>query len=244
MRMPLVYGHRGAAIEAPENTLPSFKLAKKLGVYGVEMDLHTSKDGELIVMHDETLDRTTNGSGLIHLHTIEEIKRLDAGFKFGKRWKGTRVSTLREVFEGLGRINYYLEIKQSSKIYPGIEEKMLNLISEFNLKNNVQIISFDFDSLEIVRELDKTIITGLLYTGKSSWFIDIAKTLKINFLQPSFNLIYQEDIEIARKNGFKVAAWTVDTVEEIKRAIDLKVDSITSNNPRLVLRMLKRYAKL
>ncbi|MCL4396967.1 glycerophosphodiester phosphodiesterase [Candidatus Parvarchaeota archaeon] len=243
MEMPLVYGHRGAAIEAPENTLPSFKLAKKLGVYGVEMDLHTSKDGELIVMHDETLDRTTNGKGLIHSHTLEEIKKLDAGFKFGKKWKGTRVSTLREVFEGLGRINYYLEIKQSSKVYPGIEEKMLDLIDEFNLKNNVQIISFDFDSLEIVRKLDKTIRTGLLYTGKSSWFIDIAKNLKINFLQPAFYLVYGDDIEIARKNGFKVAAWTVDNPEDIKRAIDLGVDSITSNNPRLVLRTLKKYAK-
>ncbi|MCW1294290.1 MAG: glycerophosphodiester phosphodiesterase family protein [Candidatus Parvarchaeum sp.] len=243
MELPLVYGHRGAAIEAPENTLPSFKLAKKLGVYGVEMDLHTSKDGELIVMHDETLDRTTNGKGLIHSHTLEEIKKLDAGFKFGKKWKGTKVSTLREVFEGLGRINYYLEIKQSSKVYPGIEEKMLDLIDEVNLKNNVQIISFDFDSLDIIRKLDKTIKTGLLYTGKSSWFIDIAKSLKINSLQPSFNLIYPDDIEIARKNGFKVAAWTVDTVEDINRAIDLKVDSITSNNPRLVLRTLKKYAK-
>ncbi|MCW1299066.1 MAG: glycerophosphodiester phosphodiesterase, partial [Candidatus Parvarchaeum sp.] len=89
----------------------------------------------------------------------------------------------------------------------------------------------------------KTIKTGLLYTGKSSWFIDIAKSLKINSLQPSFNLIYPDDIEIARKNGFKVAAWTVDTVEDINRAIDLKVDSITSNNPRLVLRTLKKYAK-
>ncbi len=241
--MPLVYGHRGAAVEAPENTLPSFKLAEKLGVYGVEMDLHTSKDGELIVIHDETLDRTTNGRGLVHSYNLKEIKKLDAGFKSGNKWVGTRVSTLREVFEGLGRINYYLEIKQSSKVYPGIEEKMLNLIDEFNLKSNVQVISFDFDSLEIVRKLDKKIKTGLLYIGKSSWFISIAKNLKINFLQPAFNLVYKEDIEIARKNGFKVAAWTVDTPEDIKRAIDLKVDSITSNNPRLVLRTLKKYAK-
>lgn len=243
MERQVIYGHRGAAAEAPENTLPSFKLAKKLGVYGVEMDLHTSSDGELIVMHDETLDRTTNGRGLVHSHTLEEIKKLDAGFKFGKKWKGTRVSTLREIFEGLGRINYYLEIKQSSKIYPGIEAKILDLVDDFKLKNNVQIISFDFDSLEITRKLDKGVKTGLLYTGKTSWFIKTAKELKINFLQPAFNLVYEDDMALARKNGFKVAGWTIDTVDDIKRARELKIDSITSNNPRLVISTLNKHAK-
>ena len=243
MERQVIYGHRGAAAEAPENTLPSFKLAKKLGVYGVEMDLHTSSDGELIVMHDETLDRTTNGRGLVHSHTLEEIKKLDAGFKFGKKWKGTRVSTLREIFEGLGRINYYLEIKQSSKVYPGIEAKILDLVDEFKLKNNVQIISFDFDSLEITRKLDKGVKTGLLYTGKTSWFIKTAKELKINFLQPAFNLVYEDDMALARKNGFKVAGWTIDTVDDIKRARELKIDSITSNNPRLVISTLNKHAK-
>ncbi len=243
MAKPIVYGHRGAAYEAPENTIPSFQLAKKLGVYGVEMDIHTSKDGELIVMHDETLDRTTNGKGLIRDHTLLDIKKLDAGFKFGSKWKGTKVSTLREVFESIGKINYYLEIKQSFKIYPRIEEKILNLVDEFNLKNNVEIISFDFDALKKVRELDKTIKIGVLYTGKSSWFIDIAKQLNANTLQPDFNLLYKEDMLIAKNNNFNVATWTVDKKDDIERAIDLNLYSITSNNPRLAISTLKRYAK-
>ncbi len=243
MAKPLVYGHRGAAYEAPENTLPSFKLAKRLGVYGVEMDLHTSKDGELIVMHDETLDRTTNGKGLIRNHSLAEIKRLDAGYKFGSKWKGTKVPTLREVFESLGKINYYLEIKQSFKIYPRIEEKILNLIDEFGLKTKVEIISFDFDALERIRELDKTIKIGLLYVGKSSWFINIAKRLNANALQPDFNLLYKEDVLIANRNKLDIAAWTIDKKEDINRAIDLNIHSITSNNPRLAINTLKKYAK-
>lgn len=239
----LVYGHRGAAYEAPENTMPSFKLAKKLGVYGVEMDLHTSKDNELVVMHDETLDRTTNGKGLIHMQTLEEIKKLDAGFKKGTKWKGTRVPTLREVFENLGKIHYYLEIKQSSRVYPGIESKIMDLVNEFKLENNVQIISFDFDSLKNIRDIDSKIKTGLLYTGKTVWFLDIAKELKVNFMQPSFNLTYEDDIKIAKKNKLGVEAWTIDTVEDVKRAIKLHIDSITSNNPRMVLHTLKKNAK-
>ncbi|MEM0142907.1 MAG: glycerophosphodiester phosphodiesterase family protein [Candidatus Parvarchaeum sp.] len=243
MDKPVVYGHRGAAAEAPENTIPSFKLAKNLGVYGVEMDIHTSKDNELIVMHDETLERTTNGKGLIHSYSLEELKKLDAGFKFSSKWKGTKIPTLSEVFETLGSINYYLEIKQSYKVYPGIEEKILNTLDDFNLKNNTQIISFDFDALKRVRELDKIVKTGLLYVGKSNWFIDIAKELQVNYLQPSFYLVYKEDIDTAKNNNLKVAGWTIDNEEDIKRSFSLGLDSITSNNPRLALRILKDYAE-
>ncbi|MCW1293820.1 MAG: glycerophosphodiester phosphodiesterase family protein [Candidatus Parvarchaeota archaeon] len=239
MEKPLLYGHRGAAFEAPENTIPSFKTAKEIGVYGVEMDLHTTKDNELVVMHDETLDRTTEGRGFIHDHTLDEIKKLDAGIKFGKKWEKTRVPTLKEVFEEVGTdIHYYLEIKQSYKIYPHIEEKVLDLIDDFKLKNNVQIISFDFDSLERLRELDKSISLGVLFVSKVSWMVDISKRLGGNWVQPDFYLIYKDDVDLAHKNGFKVAAWTVDTELDIRRAVSIGVDSITSNNPRFAKQIL------
>lgn len=242
MKKPSVYGHRGAASEAPENTIPSFKLAEKLGVYGVEMDLHTSSDNKLIVMHDEALDRTTNGKGPVHSHTLDKIKKLDAGFKFGREWLGTKVPTLEEVFDNLGRVHYYLEIKQSYKVYPGIEEKVLDTVDRYGLKNSVQIISFDFDSLKRVREMDNNIKTGLLFVGKAEWFIGIAHELKVDFLQPSFNLIHKEDVKAAHENGFGIAAWTVDTAEGLSNSLRLGLDSVTSNNPRAIMRALKKYA--
>ncbi len=239
MVKPVLYGHRGAAFEAPENTIPSFKTAKEIGVYGVEMDLHTTKDNELIVMHDETLDRTTEGKGFIHDYTLEQIRKLDAGIKFGQKWRGTKVPTLKEVFDSIGTdIHYYLEIKQSYKIYPKIEEKILDLIDRYKLKNKVQIISFDFDSLERIRQLDKTIDLGVLFVSRVSWMIDISKKINANWVQPSFNLIYKEDVDLAHNNGFKVAAWTVDSELEIKRAASIGVDSITSNNPRFAKAVL------
>ena len=102
----------------------------------------------------------------------------------------------------------------------------------------MQIISFDFDSLERIRQLDKIIELGVLFVSKVSWMVDISKKIGGNWVQPSFNLIYKEDVDLAHKNGFKVAAWTVDSELEIRRAASIGVDSITSNNPRFAKRIL------
>lgn len=238
MKMPVVYGHRGAAAEAPENTIPSFMLAKSLGVYGVEMDIHTTKDGEVVVMHDELLDRTTNGKGWIHNYTLEEVKKLDAGEKFNKKFKGTRIPTLNEVFDALGDFHYYVEIKHGSQWYPQIEEKLLNIIDDHKLKKNVQIISFDFDSLARIRQLDKTISIGPLFSNPIEWLIPVGKQLNADWLQPAINLVDKKGVDAAHKNNMKIAVWTVDTKDVVDLAVKSGVDSITTNDPRNVIKML------
>ncbi len=238
MNKPLVYGHRGADIEAPENTLPSFRLAKEIGAYGIEMDIHTTKDNEIIVMHDEFLDRTTNGNGWVHNYTLEQIKKLDAGQKFDKRFKGTKIPTLNEVFDAVGDIHYYIEIKHGSNYYPNIEEKLLNLIDDHGLKNNVQIISFDFDSLSKIRQLDKTISIGPLFSNPISWFIPISKKLNADWIQPSISFLDKASVDLAHDNKLKVAVWTVDTEELVNLSVKSGVDSITTNDPRKVIKIL------
>jgi len=120
--MVLVIGHRGARCCAPENTIPSFRLALETGVDGVEMDVHMTRDGEVVVIHDDTLERTTTGSGYVKDHTLRELKGLDAGVKFGSQWRGVKIPTLEEVLRELGsRVSYVIELKHGSDLDPALK---------------------------------------------------------------------------------------------------------------------------
>ncbi|MEM0123412.1 MAG: glycerophosphodiester phosphodiesterase family protein, partial [Conexivisphaerales archaeon] len=231
---PLLFGHRGSRGLSPENTLPSFKLGISYGIDGIELDIHLSNDEKLIVMHDDTVDRTTDGHGKISDMTSGQISKLDAGIKFGAQWKGTSVPLLSEVFEEFRRnIMYKVELKHSSKIYPGIEKKLLDEIDKYSVKDRVQIISFDFDSLKNIRELDKDIELGLIIFGKPEWFVDIANKLNAKWIQAFYGLIFPDDVKIVHDNNLKIGVWTPDDEVEIKRYYDMGVDDITSDFPNL-----------
>lgn len=232
MPMTLLFGHRGARGLAPENTLPSFRLAKEIGVDGVELDVHLSKDNAVVVMHDDTVNRTTNGKGRIRDMTLEEIKALDAGSWFGEKWRGTKVPTLEEVFNELGRdMLYKVEIKHSYRVYPGIEERVLEAVERKGLRDRVQIISFDFDSLERVRQLDRDIKIGLIIEGKPRWFLDIARRLEASFIHAYLGLIDEDDQRICRSSGIGLGVWTVNERQDIERFCRMGVDDITSDYP-------------
>ncbi|MGC9144660.1 MAG: glycerophosphodiester phosphodiesterase [Nitrososphaeria archaeon] len=230
---PLLFGHRGARGLAPENTLPAFDLALQYGMDGVELDVHESADGEIIVMHDELVDRTTNGNGYIKEMTLEQIKSLDAGVKFSSKYAGTKVPTLSEVFDRYReKLLYKVEIKHSYEYYPNIEEKVLETVDRFNLKKNVQIISFDFDSLKKVREIDNKIEIGLIIEGRPRWFIDIAKKLEATWIQAFHGLVYSKnDVTELHKDGIKLGLWTINEVKDIIRFCEMGVDDLTGDYP-------------
>lgn len=237
---PLLFGHRGSRGLSPENTIPSFRLGISYGMDGIELDIHLSKDGKLIVMHDDTVDRTTDGHGKISDLTYEQISRLDAGIKLGAQWRGTSVPLLSEVFDEFrGNIMYKVELKHSSKVYPGIEKQLLEEIERYSIRDRVQIISFDFDSLKNVRELDRDIKLGLIIFGKPEWFIDTARKLNAEWIQAFYGLIFPEDVKIVHDSGLKIGAWTPDDEEEIKRCYDMGVDDITSDLPNLLAKTVK-----
>ncbi|MGC8600183.1 MAG: glycerophosphodiester phosphodiesterase [Nitrososphaeria archaeon] len=230
---PLLFGHRGARGLAPENTLPAFDLALQYGMDGVELDVHESADGEIIVMHDELVDRTTNGNGYIKEMTLEQIKSLDAGVKFSSKYAGTKVPTLSEVFDRYReKLLYKVEIKHSYEYYPNIEEKVLETVDRFNLKKNVQIISFDFDSLKKVREIDNKIEIGLIIEGRPRWFIDMAKKLEATWIQAFHGLVYSKnDVTELHKDGIKLGLWTINEVKDIIRFCEMGVDDLTGDYP-------------
>ncbi|GGP21006.1 glycerophosphoryl diester phosphodiesterase [Thermocladium modestius] len=238
----LIYGHRGARGRAPENTIPSFSLAKEMGVDGVELDVHLTKDGEVVVMHDAAVDRTTNGSGLISRMTMEEVRRLDAGVKFGEKWAGTRVPTLGEVFSAIGRgIKYKVEIKRGSDFYPGIEEKVLDIIRKHGV--DAQVISFDFDALERVRELDGGVELGLIFVGRIRWFIEPARRLEAQWLHASHELIDGKGVAEAHSMGLRVGAWTVNDAEAAAALAGMGVDDITSDYPDSIIAAIRKAGK-
>ncbi|MGC8597730.1 MAG: glycerophosphodiester phosphodiesterase [Thermocladium sp.] len=234
----LVYGHRGARGYAPENTLPSFSLAREMGVDGVELDVHLSRDGEVIVIHDATLNRTTNGDGAVSTLTLNELRKLDAGVKFGDKWRGTRIPTLDEVFTVMGRsVKYKVEIKRGSDQYPGIERKVIELVRRH--KVDAQIISFDFDALETVRKLDGEVSIGLIFVGRIRWFIEPAKKLRAQWLHAAHELIDEGGIKEAHANGLMVGSWTVNDEQDAKRLADMGVDDITSDYPDKIIKALR-----
>jgi len=230
---PLLFGHRGARGMAPENTIPAFDLALQYGMDGIELDVHESADGEIIVMHDELVDRTTNGKGYIKEMTLEQIKSLDAGIKFSPKYAGTKVPTLSEVFERYReKFLYKVEIKHSYEYYPDIEEKVLERVDKFNLKKNVQIISFDFDSLKKVREIDNDIEIGLIIEGRPRWFIDIAQKLEAKWIHAFHGLVYNKDdvIELHKKE-VKLGLWTLNEIKDIRKFCEMGVDDLTGDYP-------------
>ncbi|MDG7038826.1 MAG: glycerophosphodiester phosphodiesterase [Nitrososphaerota archaeon] len=236
---PLLYGHRGARGHAPENTIPSFDIATKMGVDGFELDVHESRDGKLVVMHDDTVNRTTDGEGAIISMNSDKIKRLDAGIKFGDKWKGTNVPFLEEVLDAFSEFKIKIELKHSSKVYPHIEEKLLEAVKSRKMLDNIQFISFDFDAIKNISELDRRATTGILIFGKPLWFIDKARKLGSEWIQAFYGLIDGDDVELLHKGGLKIGVWTINDAADVRNMLSIGADDLTSDYPDVLVKMLK-----
>jgi glycerophosphoryl diester phosphodiesterase len=199
---PMVIGHRGAAGEAPENTLASFQLALEQGVQGIELDVHLSKDGEIIVCHDPTLDRTTDGTGWIYEHSSADIKRVDAGSWFGARFAGEAIPLLGEVFDLVpDTIMINVEIKSS---YDGrMETALLDFLRRTNRLENVVVSSFDHKCLKRLKLLEPQAKIGLLYAANLIQHAEYARMVGVDVysLHPHHQLLNSEDVSEAKAAG-------------------------------------------
>lgn len=228
-----IFAHRGASGYAPENTISAFKKAIDLKADGIELDVHLSKDGKLVVMHDENLKRTTNKTGLISDYTLSELKQFDAGSWFSSEFQGEKIPTLEEVFDLICPTDLIIniEIKSGYRIYPNIEQKVLKCIKDFNMKNRCIISSFDHYSLVRVKELEPNIKTGLLY-GESlyePW--EYAKSVSVNALHPDYNTFDKDFIKEAFKHKFEINPYTVNNDDAIKFLASNMITGIITNYP-------------
>jgi glycerophosphoryl diester phosphodiesterase len=230
--MPLRIGHRGAAGTHPENTMVSFRRAIELGSDGIEFDVHRTADGELVVIHDGFLNRTTNGSGLIMATTLSELKELDAGSWKGAQFAGERIPTLRELIrETPSTLHLFLELKAGSIHYPGIEAELIALVTEEGALGRTQISSFDHQALLRIHEQAPQIPLGMLYADNLLDPVGLAKQLGAEALHPAWEWVTPQLVEAAHAAGLKVNVWTVNLPEVVMMMTAAGVDGIMSDYP-------------
>lgn len=238
-KFPLVIAHRGASSIAPENTIPAFKKACELSSDGFECDVHLSKDGELVVIHDSTLDRTTNGSGKVCDYTLIQLKKLDAGIKFSEKYKGTTIPTLEETIEFAVLNNLLIEIELKDQ-YKDIEEKTISLINKYKYSKNTIVTSFNKKYLRNIKKIDKNIQTELDSYYPILPLFYYKKILKVDVICPSFYYLKQKSkayIKLIKFWKLKLNTFTLDTKEEMLEAINLGVDGILTNKPDVLIQL-------
>lgn len=238
---PLVIAHRGASSEAPENTLAAFNRGLETGADGFEFDVHMSRDGELVVIHDETVTRTTSGSGWVKDMTFSELTTLDAGSWFDLRFKRERIPTLKQVLELIADRSKLIniELKSGIVIYPDIEHKVIEVLGEFNVLDKTIISSFNHYSLRIVKGVEPKARTGILYMEGlvEPWIY--AGRVPADALHPAFYLVTPEIVRSAHDAGLSVNVWTVDNADDMKRMVALGVDAVITNCPGEIISLLK-----
>lgn len=238
--MTKVWAHRGASGYYPENTMSAFQEAVKQKADGIELDVHLTKDGYLVVCHDETLNRTTNGKGFIKQYDLYELKQLDAGSWFDKKFKGEKIPLLEEAIDLVKKSNMELniEIKAGSIFYPGIEEKVLKMIDKYGIRDKVIISSFDHYSLVKIKSMDKDIKTGILYSEALYRPTDYLKTTGANALHPNYITLTKDIVEEAHSLGVEINTYTVNKEEHIRMIKAMNVNSIITNYPDLAKKIL------
>jgi glycerophosphoryl diester phosphodiesterase len=229
---------------APENTLASFEVALELGADVLELDVHLSREGEVVVIHDERLERTTDGRGLVHEHSLAELHRLDAGRWFDQRFAGQRVPTLDEVLawfvtcDAAGQAHLAIEIKNGPVYYDGIEAKTLELLERYTMRQRALVISFDHHALRRLRQLDSEILTGVLYACRPLDPCQLARAAGAQVLEPHWSFVTPEDIVMAHAAGLRLSAWATSEPTVLRRLVQAGVDGLATDHPDVLARVL------
>lgn len=236
----LVLAHRGASGYAPENTMEAFKKAIEQGADGFELDVQLTKDGEIVVIHDETIDRTSDGKGWVKDYTFEKLRKFNFN-NHNSKFDHCDIPTMREVFELVKPTNLVIniEIKTGVVFYP-IEEKLLALTKEMGMEDRVFYSSFNHYTVKKIHELDPSTTVGFLYADGPIDMPEYGKKHGVNALHPAlYNLQYPGFVEECKKNGLALNVWTVNEEQYVKMCIDAQVDSVITNYPDMARRVIE-----
>jgi glycerophosphoryl diester phosphodiesterase len=237
---PLVIAHRGASADAPENTIAAFELALEQGADGIELDVHLSADGHPVVIHDFTLDRTTNGSGPVSAQRVRDLKRLDAGGWRERRFLGQRVQTLQEVLERFrDRARFWIELKAGSRVYPGIEERVVSTLEIYDVVDRSLLQSFDQDAIALTRSLNREIRVGVLVEEAPIQARLLAPGVA-NAICPGADLVTENLLTRIREAGLECYVWTVNEPVLMDRLVNWQVNGIITDRPGVLAARLGR----
>jgi glycerophosphoryl diester phosphodiesterase len=231
----LIIAHRGASRAAPENTLAAMRKAMEFGADYAELDACQTKDGAIVLMHDEELERTTGQKGLIWAYTLSELQGFEAGSWFGEEFRGEPIPTLQEVMHLVrGKMKLNIEIKVFGH-EPGIAQKVVDIIQAENFEKECMVTSFDREIIEEVKNIAPELMTGFIfdedYQGNvfdGNW----------DALSCDRQILDEELIKEAKDKGMKLFIWTVNYPEEMKKLIDLEVDGLITDIPDVLKEIL------
>lgn len=245
--MSLVISHRGANKEAPENTLPAFRRSLALGVDGFENDVHLTKDGRLVVCHDDTVNRTSNGCGLIAEHTFEELRRLDFGSWYDTAFAGTQMPSLEEFYElcsGLKVVN--VEIKHAPDGSTAAAAGVIRMAKEFGLFDRLLISSFDMDMLLACTACDPDTRTAFLYSSPENPLPEalhedpgaFARKYHLAAFHPVVVFVTPEYLAECHSNGVMVNPWVVNQAHVLQLAKEWGCDGVITDRPELAMEVM------
>jgi glycerophosphoryl diester phosphodiesterase len=232
--METIFAHRGLSSEAPENTLPAFQLAIEEGCGALELDVQLTRDGHLVVFHDDQLSRTTDGEGFIKDKTLQELKELDAGSWFSSNFAGTRIPTLEEVFKLCSKeILINVEIKNVPFFYKGIETEVIDTIKRFGYLENTIVSSFDHQALAITQQKEPKVKIGILLGDRlmDPWKYIQGSGLHAFSIHPLFTFVDSWFIQRSHHIGLKVYPYTVDDPIVFEDLKSIGTDGVFTNTP-------------
>jgi glycerophosphoryl diester phosphodiesterase len=227
-RAMLTIAHRGASALYPENTLRAFMAAADLGADMCEFDVRMTRDGEAVVIHDATVDRTTDGRGRVAAMSAAALGRLDAGVRFGAEFRGERISTLAEVARALAGRGCGMDVELKAR---GLEARVCEILRGCAAASSAIVSSFDWEQLKIVARRDPEVRLALLGEKTPAAMLEAAQVMRAFAIAPRFDIADAALCAEAHRRGLAVYVWTVDDASAMRRMIAAGVDGIMTNDP-------------
>jgi len=242
LKRPTIFAHRGSSVQAPENTLAAFRLALEQHADAIELDATLSADGQVVVIHDDTVDRTTNGSGRVNSMTLSELRCLDAGSKFYPAYRSEKIPSLREVFETVGqKIFINVELKNYISPTDDLPDRVIALVQECNLQSSVMVSSFNIFALIRARSLLPSLPLGLITIQGLAQFTLLSKLVRFGprfALHSNISDVTPKLIQDTHSANSRLHAFTVNEPDVMLRMFKAGIDGIFTPNPLLARKVL------